>query len=853
MSNRLSQIEQVFHAVLEVPAAERAAYLTRACGDDPALWAEVTSLISSFESSNGFMEQPALDLGIRVLSQDSAVSLVGKTIKSYRIISPLGKGGMGEVYLAEDTRLGRRVALKFLSNELVGDEWAKRQLVNEAKAVARLDHPNICPVYGIEEDEDHRFIVMQYVEGRTLSVLIRERSLDPQQILPVAQQIAGALAEAHQHGIIHRDIKPGNIIITPSRQAKVLDFGLAKFIRSEGVNDDTESIPSRTGLLAGTVSYMSPEQLRGQALDGRSDIFSFGILLHELLAGRNPFACSSQAETISAILSNTPASLARLPPQIPRNLGSIVSKCLQKQPSDRYRSAAELLPDLVRVRDFGNPWWQTRTMRFLYAAILAAALISLGLWTFWKTYHDRAESLAVLPVVNATTGSEIDYLTDGLTAELISRLSNRTALHVKPLTSVWSYKDQKINPQEAGRALNVEAVLMSRVIKPIDAGQKIQVWLVRTSDGQEIWRGEYEFGLQTLTSIERNISENVTSSLGVNLERVGAHSPDWNPKPEALQNYLYGKSLMQERDVDNIRRAINFFQTAVNIDPAFAKAHAALAEAWISLPSPAYGSLRTQDVMYQARAEAVKALEIDPNLSEAHTSLAVFKLKFEWEWKQAEDELLLALKQNPDYAMAHYWYSQLLIITGRFPEALSESERAQELDPSSSIINVNVGRSLFFARDYTRAIEHLTTILNNNARDTRARYVLGYVYQQVGMYEEALKIFKEGYSTDRILWAAPLGFTYGRMGRTQEAGRILDELEELSQKKNVHPHEKALIYIGLKDFDNSFKFLEQSYQERFHSIPYLASEPIYDDLRNDPRYSDLVRRLNLLQDDNKVH
>jgi eukaryotic-like serine/threonine-protein kinase len=852
MSNRLSQIEQVFHAVLSMPAAERAAYLARACGDDQALCAEVTSLVSSFESGNGFMEQPALDLGIRVLSQDPAVSLVGKTIKSYRIISPLGKGGMGEVYLAEDTRLGRRVALKFLSNELVGDEWAKRQLVKEAKAVASLDHQNICPVYGIEEEEDHRFIVMQYVEGRTLSVLIRERSLKPQQILPVAQQIAGALAEAHQHGIVHRDIKPGNIIITPSGQAKVLDFGLAKLIRSEGVNDDAQSIPSRTGILAGTISYMSPEQLRGEALDGRSDIFSFGILLHELLAGRNPFACSSEAETISAILGNTPAPLTRLPPQFPRNIGRIVSKCLQKRPSDRYRSAAELLPDLIQVRDFGNSWWQTRRVRFLCAAIIAVTLISLGLWTFWKTYQPRVKSLAVLPVVNATTSADIDYLTDGLTEELISRLSGRTILRVKPLTSVWSYKNQNIDPREAGRALNAETVLMSRVIKTIEAEQKIQVWLVRTSDGQEIWRGEYEFGLQTLTNIERNISDEVTSSLGVNLERVGPPSADWNPKPEALRNYLYGKSLMQVRDGQNLPAAISFFKKAVEVDPTFAKAHAALAECWISLPSPAYGSLKPRDVMYQARAEAVEALEIDPNLSEAHTSLAVFKLKYEWEWKQAEDELLLALKQNPDYAMAHYWYSQLLIITGRFQEAVSESKRARDLDPSSSIVNVNVGRSLFFARDYTGAIEHLATMLNNNSHDTRARYVLGYVYQQAGMYEEALKIFKEGYSTDKILFAAPLGFTYGRMGRTQEARQILGELEELSKERNVHPHEKALIYIGLKDLDNSFKLLEQSYEERFHSMPYLASEPIYDDLRNDPRYLDLVRRLNLPQYNNKI-
>ena len=488
----------------------------------------------------------------------------------------------------------------------------KATTVKRAQAVASLDHPNICPVYGIEEDEDHRFIVMQYVEGRTLSALIRAGSIERKQILPVARQIAGALAEAHQHGIVHRDIKPGNIIITPSGQAKVLDFGLAKFIASGGGKDDQPSVPSETGLLAGTVSYMSPEQLRGEALDGRSDIFSFGILLHEFFAGKNPFACASEAETISAILSQAPAPLTRLVPEVPRDVCHVVAKCLKKQPSDRYQSAAELLPDLTRVRDSTN-FWQAPKVRFLCAVTIAVVLVSLGLWVLWKIYHRRAESLAVLPVVNATTNSDIDYLTDGLSEELISRLSNRSELRVKPLTSVWSYRDVKVDAVEAGRALSVDTVLVSRVIKPINTGHKLQVRLIRTSDGQEIWRAEYDFGLETLTGLERDISESVARSLGTGLELTGQRSAEWSPQPEALRNYLYGKSLMQARDGQNIRAAISFFDTAVELDPAFAKAYAALAECWISLPSPAYGSLKTREVMYKARSAAVKALEIDPN------------------------------------------------------------------------------------------------------------------------------------------------------------------------------------------------------------------------------------------------
>src|SRR5882672_5961488 len=373
MMNRAQQdqLEEIFHSALELGGAERAAYLAKACSGDGSLSGEVASLIAAFESGNGFMDQPAFDLGLKVMGGTVTGSMTGKEVGGYKILNPLGQGGMGEVYLGEDTRLGRKVALKFLSPEFVGDNWAKRQLIREAQAVAMLDHPNICAVHGIEEVAGQSFIVMQYVEGETLADLIRGKALDSDQILPLARQMVGALAEAHAHGIIHRDIKPKNIMVTPNGQVKVLDFGLAKTI-PKSLEDATESISqlSRDGLLVGTIAYMSPEQLRGERLDYRSDVFSLGTLLYEMAARRNPHAHDTNAEIISAIMVGDPQSLRQAAFNCPKDLDHIVGKCLQKDRADRYQSVSELVIDLDKL----NKGVMLPSLRRSYLSLRTAAI-----------------------------------------------------------------------------------------------------------------------------------------------------------------------------------------------------------------------------------------------------------------------------------------------------------------------------------------------------------------------------------------------------------------------------------------------------------------------------------------------
>jgi eukaryotic-like serine/threonine-protein kinase len=845
------EVESLFHAALEMEKEQRHTYLAGACAGKDSVLAEVQSLLAAFENKN-LLDHDAFDMGLAVLQTSIQNSMAGKSIGVYRILTALGKGGMGEVYLADDTRLVRKVALKFLSGELVGDHRAKRQLIKEAQAVAKLDHPNICTVYGIEDDGEHSFIVMQYVEGETLASLVRSRSLEAGGILPLAQQIVSALAEAHAHGIVHRDIKPSNIMVTPSGQAKVLDFGLAKFLWPEreahGANQDPNSLASSSELIAGTVAYMSPEQLRAEKLDGRSDIFSFGVLLYELIVGKNPFACESDAETISAILTSRPRPMGRLAHGIPPEVTRVTTRCLEKSKELRYQSADELLPDLNRIQRRGTHWYNTYLLRRAAALTLALVLVIGLAWLFLNLRPNKVQALAVMPMMNETSDSEVEYLSDGLTEGLIGKLSRFSGLRVKPLTTVARYRSGQPDAQQIGKNLTVDAVVIGRVVRQ---GERLslQARLIRTTDGQDLWSENYDFSLTGLSFLERDISEKVAVALRVrpNDDSGVTHAATrWSPDPEALRNYLYGRSFMQKRDALNIKKAISHLEKAVELDPAYARAHASLAECYISLPSPAYGSLKTEDAMFMARAEAMKALEIDEKSSEAHTALGVFKLKYEWKWMEAEKEFQRAILLDPDYATAHFWYSQLLTVLGRMNEAIAESEKARDLDPTSPINDMNVGRAYYFARQYELAIAHLNRILEKNPTDPRALYVLGYVYQQIGMYDKALELFERIYHADKMVGAGPLGFTYGRMGRTEDALRILKELDELSlEKKNVHPHERALIYMGLNDKDNAFKWLEESYAERFASIPYMMTEPLYDNLRSDPRFADFKRRLEL--------
>ena len=845
------QVEDIFHAALDLGDDERAAYLARACSGDTTLRGEVESLLSAFEGRRGFMEEPVFGLGMKMFADDAMESLAGRTVGPYRLEEMLGRGGMGEVYLAEDTRLGRKVALKFLSAKLVDDNWAKRQLAREAQAVAMLDHPNICAVHGIEEIDGYSFIVMQYVRGETLSHLIRARRPDVSEAVVLATQMAGALSEAHAHGIIHRDVKPQNVVVGADGQVKVLDFGLAKLVqrRQQEINAaDNPSQFSQAGLVMGTVAYMSPEQLRAERLDFRSDIFSLGTVLYELISGNNPFARASDAETISAILTDTPPPLTRASADVPAELNRIILKCLEKDKERRYQSASELLYDLGGFQEVGaQPLRRLKStaLRLTAAFFLLLLLVAVSM-LIYQRLTSRVYTLAVLPFNNESADASVDYLGDGLAESLIQRLSRLPRLRVKALTTVSGYQGREIDAPKLGRDLNVDAVLTGTIVREGDS-LVLRTALIKTADGSPLWHGRYNLDagrLPDLHDMTEKIAVNLQPRIGGDERRLIAASDTENQ--EAYRHYLRGRHYWRHRNKDNILKAIESFNEAIKIDPAYARAYAGLADCYVLMNTVAYGDMETKDAMTRARWAAKEALKIDDTLPEAHTSLAVVNIKYDWNWQEAERELKRALMLDPDYAPAHYWYSNLLAVTGRHGEAIAEGEISKYLDPFSARSGMNFCRTLYYDRQFDRAATCLRQILENDPADPITLYVLGYVYLQQGMSDEAAGIFLDLYAKDKHLAAAPLAYVYGRAGRTSEAMMILTEAEEMSRRNYLPPLELAIIYMGLDKKDEAFILLERAYQEKFASLIYLPVDPLFDSLRSDARFDSLIQRLNLM-------
>jgi eukaryotic-like serine/threonine-protein kinase len=845
------QIEELFHAALNYTAEDRAGYLAQACAGDEVLRREIESLIRAFEKEQSFMEQPALSLGMKVLSEAMAGTLVGKTFGQYKIVSLLGQGGMGEVYLAEDHKLDRKVALKFFANKFMDDEWGRRLLTKEARAVAMLDHPNISAVYGIEEIEGYSFIVMQYIEGETLSSLLRRELIAIKRLLDVSEQLVSALSAAHAQGIIHRDIKPQNIVVAKDGQVKVLDFGLAKIIQQTQDRSGTveeQSQFSQAGVIAGTVAYMSPEQLRAEELDYRSDIFSVGILLYELISGKNPYAHETTAETISAILTEHPSPLARATTKIPRELDRIVHKCLEKNKERRYNSANELLSELRGL--------QNTSRRRIHPGLRGVAAIALLIFLMVgliSTYLHltQTHTVAILPLINEIDDPSSEYLGYGLTESLVDQLSRLPKLRVKAVSFVPDYGGDRNALQKIGRELKVEAVLVERVQRRGESSV-LQVNLMKTEDGSTLWAEEYDLQKVEISTLQRKISEQVASTLQLwvssDEKKLLARSSTENP--EAFKLYLWGRHYWDKRDKENIQKAIDYFQQATDQDPSFALAWAGLADSYALLPTVAYGSVPTEEAMPKAVAAARKALEIDGTLCEAHISLGVVLFRYYWKWQEAEQEFKKAIELNPGNASAHYWYANLLGVTGRFNEAIAESKTAKEIDPFSLLVITNLGRAYYRAHEYDKASEYLKRVLEENPKNSSAAYVLGYVYIQKEMYGEAIETLEKLSTTRKWLAAAPLGYAYAKAGRKADALKILADMEEQSKKEDpkeekVPSQERAIVYIGLDDKDQAFLWLKKSYEERFASIISLTSDPIFNSLRSDSRFADLTRKVNL--------
>ena len=858
---RWKQVDELLEAALDCPVNERASFLDRACAGDEELRREVESLLISDGQAEEFIEASPARIAADLFTCGQSKPSIGQRLAHYEILAPIGAGGMGEVYLAHDTKLDRNVAIKLLPTELVVGEQAKKRLQREAKAAAKLDHPTICAIYEVNEEAGHSFIVMQYVEGETLASRIQSKSVQLLEALDVSVQVADALAVAHSRGVIHRDIKPANIMVTSQGQVKVLDFGLAKVVQDKAQSQtqaETASLLTEPGVIVGTMPYMSPEQIKGEHLDVRSDLFSFGALLYELVTGRQPFLGENAASTISSILTHEPPPLSRYA-DVPAELQRITRKCLEKDKENRYQSARELLIDLKSLRRDSEPGIPNRELiahqgnryRWFYAAAVLALSLSVGvLFYLFKPSSSSSpiRSLAVLPFTNASPDQDAEFLSDGVTESLINSLTQISQLKVTARTTAFRYKGKEIDPQVLGRDLDVDAVLTGKVNKQGDS-LYVQVDFVNTADGTQLWGERYSRKLSDILAVQDEIATHISEKLRLTLtphERQRL-AKSYTENTEAYQLYIRGRYYWNKRTDEGLKQAVAYFQRAINLDPQYALAYVGLSDSYNFLGAFGLGVLPPTEVHPKAREAALNALAIDNTLAEAHTSLAFVKLYYDWDWPGAEKEYKLAIEANPKYALAHQWYSHLLMSIGRTNEALAEAIRALELEPASLATNMNVGWQYYFAQQNDSAIEVFKKTLDLDPGFIQAIWALGRTYAQKQMFNESIKSLQEAVSLSGggPVYMSALGYTYAVSGNKKKAQQTIEDLKRLSRERYVSPYWIALDYAGLGNKETAFEWLGKAYSERSGGMVWLATEPQWDNVRSDQRFQDLLRRLKL--------
>ncbi|HSE23982.1 MAG TPA: protein kinase [Pyrinomonadaceae bacterium] len=825
----------------------------------------------------------------------------GTSLGPYEIKSPLGKGGMGEVYLAHDSRLNRSVALKVLPRDLASDPQRMRRFSQEAKTTSALNHPNLLTIYEIGQEDSILFIATEYVDGETLRTNLSAGPLPYGEVLRIGSQVAEALAAAHEAGIVHRDIKPENIMLRRRDHiVKVLDFGLAKHTDQSAQRRLTDSgassstmIQTEANVIVGTGKYMSPEQARGLPVDTRTDVWSLGVVIYEMLAGYPPFTGETGSDLIVAILDREPARLPEREPPIPLELQRIIRKALSKDREKRYQTIKDLAVDLESLRlelqlsaehqrimssasierPFTGQSVQTSRSvpintaeqpteaipRFLAksnrlkwviagAAALVLAVAVATYFYFHRATNPAIDSIAVLPFVNVGLDPNMDYISDGITDSIIDGISQLPNLAVIARSSVFRYKGREIDPQAVAKELGVHAVLTGVITQRGD-NLSISAELVDASNNHRIWGERYERQLSDILLVQSDIAKDISESLrskltGEEKRRVVKRFTD---NPAAYQAYLKGRYHWNKRTAADLNKSIEYYNQAIAIDPEYALAYSGLADCYLVLPD--YSDVPAQEAHPKSKAAALKALELDETLAEAHAALGGVKIDSEWDFVGAETELKRAIELNPNYATAHHWYAQYLSVMGRHEEAVKEIRRAQELDPLSLIINAVLGDTYTKARRYDEAILQLRKTIEMDQNFSRAYRYLGNAYVEKGMFADAIA----AYQTAATLGGEPAEQAAKRATELKAAvaaagakGYWEKQLENAKDVK-VSPYGMASIYARLNDKEEALNWLDKAYRERDPYVVYMKIDPQFDSLRSDQRSQDLMRQIGLLK------
>ena len=869
---RWQQIDQLLEVALDHPPAERDAFLTKACAGDETLRRKVESLLRSDEAAQSFIEAPAVGLAAEVIAERQARLRTGQQLGHYQILSKLGAGGMGEVYLAQDTRLGRKVALKILPTRFTQDAERLRRFEQEARAASALNHPNILTIHEIGQVDATHYIVTEFIDGQPLRQRMNDVRLRLSEALDVAVQVASALAAAHEAGIVHRDIKPENIMLRRDGYVKVLDFGLAKLSEAPPEIIDMHApiaakVTTGFGAVMGTAPYMSPEQARGQSVDARSDIFSLGIVLYEMITGRAPFEGESSSDVIAALLAKEPLPLAECLAEVPRELEQLVAKTLCKDREKRYQSVNDLLVNLKAVnqdleaRTNGrgvisgevaavhrtsaeyllNEIQHHKRAVFLALAILVIASVTL---VYFEWPGKAIDSVAVLPFVNASADPNLEYLADGIPESISNSLSQLPHLKVMSRNSVFSFKGRNINAKEIGQKLGVRAVLTGTVTQQGE-NLMISLELVDTRDNSELWGQQYNRRLADVFAVQEEIAKEVSDKLRLKL--TGAETQQLAKRPtenlKAFQYYVQGRAYAHRRTREDLLRAISYCEQAIKEDPNFALAYTGLSDAYSNLGVRGY--IEPREGRRKSEEAARQALALDEGVAEAHAALGLVYTHYApFNFSLGDRELRRAIELSPSLAMAHQYLATSLARQGRLEESLEETLKARELDPLSPIIARTVVLPYYLKRDYARALEllrqadHLgppfTTLLEFG------------VYVKNGTLDETLGRLEKAKleRKDDPLLIYGIGIIYAAQGKRAEALQIIKQLEQMSGSSLIQAQWIARIYAGLNDREQALTWLERGLDAGANA-GFVKDEPVWDPIRNDPRFTNLLVRMGI--------